>query len=58
VFNSLAELQEPYLFYTNIGPDGAAALAGGFKFLTALQKLDLSDNNIGCDGAVVMVPLL
>ena len=35
----------------HIGADGTIALAGGLKFCTNLQNMDLSHNNIGIDGA-------
>ena len=29
-------------------------LSGGFKFLTTLQELNLSDNDIGSDGVIAL----
>ena len=52
-FNTL-KLSHLILSHNNIGPNGAAALAGGIKGLTELNELDLSHNNIGPDGAIAL----
>ena len=39
---------------TNIGADGAIALADGLEFCNNLRVLDLYGNNIGAEGALAL----
>ena len=40
-FKIFTALQELNLSHNKIGPDGVNALAAGFKFMTAFQKLKI-----------------